>query len=291
MTKPTKNKALRTVHLLHQARTRKNKKHRKTRRQWGISKTRKTVRKPEKPEKTEDPETIGHIQLNSLQTFWFFWFSQVFLVSRLCTIQLTSLQTFWFFCFSGFLLVVSGFWPLYVAQYSLLCMISSKVFWSATVANLLPHQWLAKISPSISSRKSARATSVAKFVSANLPPGNFNVATFDNAASHFFDLVEHKKDINIAELSHLQMLPPPFGLKEKVGDDTLLQMVITQGQDGHHYILKHFMLPVFEKMAYGKCFRPLWMSGAQFARVGKYSILLVPDGRWAAHRVRAHHPS
>ena len=65
------------------------------------------------------------------------------------------------------------------------------------------------------------------FVSANLPPGNFSVATFpmtemkpaDNAASHFFDLVEHKEDINIAELSHAYKTAvdktddPPFWLE------------------------------------------------------------------------------
>ena len=88
------------------------------------------------------------------------------------------------------------------------------------------------------------------FVSAHLPPGNFNHVTFpmtemkssDNAASHFLELHDYKEDINFADLSHaykaamdrndLQMLPAPFGLKEKVGGDTMLQMVITQGQDG-----------------------------------------------------------
>ncbi|CAJ1363094.1 unnamed protein product [Effrenium voratum] len=80
------------------------------------------------------------------------------------------------------------------------------------------------------------------FVSAHLPPGNFNHVTFpmtemkssDNAASHFLELHDYKEDINFADLSHaykaamdrndLQMLPAPFGLKEKVGGDTMAKM-------------------------------------------------------------------
>ncbi|CAJ1458403.1 unnamed protein product [Effrenium voratum] len=48
----------------------------------------------------------------------------------------------------------------------------------------------------------------------------------DNAASHFLELLDYKEDISFADLSHaykaamdrndLQMLPAPFGLKEKV---------------------------------------------------------------------------
>ena len=58
-------------------------------------------------------------------------------------------------------------------------------------------------------------------------------------------------------------MTPPFGLKEKVGDDALLQMVITQGKT------RKIKPSEFEKTGYGKCFRPLWMSGAWFAGVGR----------------------
>ena len=116
-------------------------------------------------------------------------------------------------------------------------------------------------------------------------PGGFTPANFpacacsanDNAGVHFFDVVRDVREpINFLEVERMYkhaceaedvgILPPPFGLKEKVPGSIKFQFVIVTYEDGSHTIWKHFMFAnklrpnLFMQYAFGEAQRPLFMN-------------------------------
>ncbi|CAJ1420910.1 unnamed protein product [Effrenium voratum] len=101
----------------------------------------------------------------------------------------------------------------------------------------------------------------------------------DNPSVHHFDLItDFAGELNIQEIgrlykqacdqSDLQLMPAPFGLKERCPSDTKMQMTVTKRNDGSVIILKHFVFPekvkpsLFMKMAHGTANRAKYMTSA-----------------------------
>lgn len=95
-----------------------------------------------------------------------------------------------------------------------------------------------------------------------VPPGSFDLASFPmteleqdgNPGVHFFDVIAgHPGDLDYFAISafyklacerkDLQLLPEPFGLKDKVPKETTMQMVLLKQADGKITILKRLSFP------------------------------------------------
>lgn len=116
------------------------------------------------------------------------------------------------------------------------------------------------------------------------PAGSFTLASLPmselegggNLGVHFFDIIDHPGDLNFFALSTIyqvacekkdfQLLLEPFGLKDTVPKDTVIQMVLLKQPDDKITIVKHLSFPekiklqMLKKLVYGSPFKPRFMS-------------------------------
>ena len=95
-----------------------------------------------------------------------------------------------------------------------------------------------------------------------VPPGSFDLASFllseldmeGYPGVHFFGVIlEHPVGMDFFALSSayrlacekkdLELLPVPFGMKEKCPKEATIQMVLVKQPDGSHTIVKHMSFP------------------------------------------------
>lgn len=130
------------------------------------------------------------------------------------------------------------------------------------------------------------------YTSASLPAGIWNHSNFpmtdmdgvdSNPSVHFIDLVtNYHLDISLGELEvkykhaivnkDMQLLPPPFGLRQKPPADCKLQIVLREEEDGTSTIFKHVIFPQkckissMKLLAFGRAHKPNYMQKPMVGR-------------------------